>query len=100
MAKKRDTDTKAPVVEKKKSRAPTAKAESLQALGNLTSDTSVAPAAPVAAEKQEQAPRQRKIDSKGRALGTGRRKNAIARVWLKPGTGKVTVNDRDQAVYF
>ena len=40
------------------------------------------------------------IDKQGRAYATGRRKNAIARVWLKPGTGKITVNGRDQTVYF
>ncbi len=36
----------------------------------------------------------------GRAYATGRRKNAVARVWLKPGNGNVNVNGRDQAVYF
>ena len=34
------------------------------------------------------------------AYGTGRRKDAVARVWVKPGNGKVTVNGRDQTVYF
>jgi small subunit ribosomal protein S9 len=41
-----------------------------------------------------------KRDSFGRAYATGKRKNAIARVWIKPGTGKVTVNKRDQTVFF
>ncbi len=41
-----------------------------------------------------------KIDSLGRAYATGKRKDAIARVWIKPGKGKVTVNGRDQTVYF
>lgn len=41
-----------------------------------------------------------KIDAQGRSYGTGRRKDAVARVWLKPGTGKVVVNGRDQDVYF
>ncbi|MGB4058060.1 MAG: 30S ribosomal protein S9 [Alphaproteobacteria bacterium] len=41
-----------------------------------------------------------KIDEKGRSVGTGRRKDAVARVWLKRGSGRVTVNGRDQAVYF
>ena len=41
-----------------------------------------------------------KRDAKGRAYATGRRKNAIARVWIKPGTGKITVNARDEKVYF
>jgi len=41
-----------------------------------------------------------KLDDKGRAYGTGRRKDAIARVWIQPGTGKVTVNKKDQTQYF
>ncbi|UEM20416.1 30S ribosomal protein S9 [Skermanella mucosa] len=41
-----------------------------------------------------------KIDAQGRAYATGKRKNAVARVWIKPGSGKVTVNGRDIGVYF
>jgi small subunit ribosomal protein S9 len=41
-----------------------------------------------------------KIDGQGRAYATGKRKNAVARVWLKPGTGKITVNGRDSPIYF
>src|SRR3569623_148318 len=41
-----------------------------------------------------------KRDSKGRAYATGRRKESIARVWIKPGSGKITVNGRDETVYF
>ena len=44
--------------------------------------------------------REQKIDKQGRAYATGRRKDAVARVWLKPGTGKIIVNGRDQEVYF
>nr|WP_233354574.1 30S ribosomal protein S9 [Woodsholea maritima] len=40
------------------------------------------------------------MDEHGRAYATGKRKNAIARVWIKPGSGKVIVNGRDQEVYF
>ncbi|MBL8711677.1 MAG: 30S ribosomal protein S9 [Alphaproteobacteria bacterium] len=40
------------------------------------------------------------LDKKGRAYGTGRRKDAVARVWVQRGSGKITVNDRDIAVYF
>jgi small subunit ribosomal protein S9 len=40
------------------------------------------------------------IDPQGRSYATGRRKDAVARVWVKPGTGKVTVNGKDQTVYF
>ncbi len=41
-----------------------------------------------------------KIDKQGRAYATGKRKNAVARVWIKPGSGRMTVNGRDIAVYF
>ena len=44
--------------------------------------------------------RDKEVDAQGRAYATGRRKDAVARVWLKPGTGKITVNGRDQEVYF
>ena len=44
--------------------------------------------------------REQEIDAQGRSYATGRRKDAVARVWLKPGTGKITVNGRDQEVYF
>jgi small subunit ribosomal protein S9 len=58
-----------------------------------------APAAPV--NVQPEAPlREQQLDKQGRAYATGRRKDAIARVWLKPGSGKITVNGRDQATYF
>jgi small subunit ribosomal protein S9 len=41
-----------------------------------------------------------KLDAQGRAYATGKRKNAVARVWLKPGAGKITINGRDSPVYF
>ncbi|MGB0907927.1 MAG: 30S ribosomal protein S9 [Maricaulaceae bacterium] len=41
-----------------------------------------------------------KIDELGRAYATGKRKNSIARVWIKPGNGKITINGRDQETYF
>jgi len=59
-----------------------------------------APEAPVAPTAPATPLRQQEIDAQGRAYATGRRKDAVARVWLKPGTGKVTVNGRDQSVYF
>ena len=43
---------------------------------------------------------ERKVDAQGRSYATGKRKNAIARVWIKPGKGKITVNGRDQEIYF
>ena len=54
----------------------------------------VAPAAPTMPLREQE------LDAQGRAYATGRRKDAVARVWIKPGTGKVTVNGRDQEVYF
>ena len=44
--------------------------------------------------------REQQLDKFGRAYATGRRKDAVARVWLKPGSGKIEVNGRDQTVYF
>ena len=44
--------------------------------------------------------RDKEVDAQGRAYATGRRKDAVARVWIKPGSGKVIVNGRDQEVYF
>ncbi len=44
--------------------------------------------------------REREVDAQGRSYATGRRKDAVARVWIKPGSGKITVNGRDQQVYF
>ena len=41
-----------------------------------------------------------KIDELGRSYATGKRKNSVARVWVKPGSGKITVNGRDQEQYF
>ncbi|NMM46146.1 30S ribosomal protein S9 [Rhodospirillaceae bacterium KN72] len=46
------------------------------------------------------APAEPKKDEFGRAYATGRRKNAVARVWIKPGSGKVVINGKDQEVYF
>ena len=57
-------------------------------------DLPAAPAAPIMPLREQQ------IDAQGRAYATGRRKDAVARVWIKPGSGKVVVNGRDQAVYF
>jgi hypothetical protein len=65
-------------------------------LKNLTGGSSSTATAVVS----EQAAPQPKIDAQGRAYATGKRKNAVARVWIKPGSGKVTVNGRDIGVYF
>jgi len=46
------------------------------------------------------APVEPQIDRYGRAYATGKRKDAVARVWIKPGPGKITVNGRDVAQFF
>ena len=67
-------------------------AETISSLQDLKSATAEpAPLAPVHVQK---------LDKYGRAYATGKRKNAIARVWIKPGKGSVTINGRDQEVYF
>jgi len=53
--------------------------------------------APELAERPKAEP---KRDAKGRAYATGRRKNAVARVWIKPGKGNITINERKAAQYF
>ena len=57
--------------------------------------------APPAPPVQEEAPlREQQLDKHGRAYATGRRKDAVARVWLKPGSGRIVINEREQEVYF
>jgi small subunit ribosomal protein S9 len=68
-------------------------AEVLQSLDQLKGAVSGA----VAAEAPKHV---QKLDKQGRAYATGKRKDAVARVWIKPGSGKVTVNGRDLPVYF
>ena len=67
-------------------------ANSLQDLGAMAGGSNEAAAPETLAEP--------KIDAQGRAYGTGRRKEAVARVWIKPGSGKITINGRDQEQYF
>lgn len=56
--------------------------------------------ADLASTETEAVKREPKHDSLGRAYATGRRKESVARVWIKPGTGKVVVNGKEQADYF
>ena len=65
-------------------------AETLSSLSDLKTP-GVQPDAPVY---------EKKVDKLGRAYATGKRKDAVARVWIKPGTGKFTINGRDGHVYF
>ncbi|HEX6660635.1 MAG TPA: 30S ribosomal protein S9 [Sphingomicrobium sp.] len=94
-----------------------------KSLSDLAALTQEAPAAPVEAEAQAEAPaaaeaeeaaappppppvqeaaplREQQLDKYGRAYATGRRKDAVARVWLKPGSGRIEVNGREQETYF
>ena len=67
-------------------------AESMQSLDQLSAlKSAVAPEVPKYVQK---------LDKQGRAYATGKRKNAVARVWVKPGAGKITVNTRELEVYF
>jgi small subunit ribosomal protein S9 len=74
--------------------AETSAAKSFSALER----TSSTPASP--AEDRSRPVHAQKLDAHGRAYATGKRKNAVARVWVKPGHGKITVNDRDHEIYF
>jgi len=65
--------------------------DNLQSLEGLASLKPAAPEAPTYVQK---------IDAQGRAYATGKRKNAVARVWIKPGAGKITVNTRTVEVFF
>lgn len=68
--------------------------------GAVAAGNDAAPAAPLAPAAPTMPLREKQIDAQGRSYATGRRKNAVARVWIKPGSGKVIVNGRDQEVYF
>jgi small subunit ribosomal protein S9 len=94
--------------------------QSLSDLGALTGEAAAAPAPAAEAAAPASAPipgseddgrstqgpqmaavlREQMLDKQGRAYATGRRKDAVARVWLKPGSGQIIVNGRDQSVYF
>ena len=65
--------------------------DTMQSLDQLSSLKPAAPEAPKYVKK---------VDKQGRAYATGKRKDAVARVWVKPGSGKISVNTRDVEVYF
>ena len=66
-------------------------AEQLSSLAELGTVAAEQPAAPVHVQK---------LDKSGRAYATGKRKDAIARVWVKPGSGKIIINDKELTAYF
>ncbi|MEC9246626.1 30S ribosomal protein S9 [Nitratireductor rhodophyticola] len=68
-----------------------AEINSLEELGAATAAQTAEQEAPVHVQK---------LDAQGRAYATGKRKNAIARVWVKPGSGKITVNGKEFQAYF
>ena len=80
--------------------APVAAPVAAEAAPAAASTEAEAPAAPVAPPVSTMPLREQEIDAQGRAYATGRRKDAVARVWVKPGSGKITVNGRDQETYF
>ncbi len=63
----------------------------LQSLQDLKPPEGATPTAPVYVQK---------LDAKGRAYATGKRKDAVARVWVAPGSGRIFVNDKDFKEYF
>ncbi|PCD77327.1 30S ribosomal protein S9 [Pseudothioclava arenosa] len=69
----------------------------IKSLDDLKS--AVSGTAPAAAEVAA-APREPMRDAQGRAYATGKRKDAVARVWVKPGSGKITVNGKEMPAYF
>ena len=70
-------------------------------LSDLKDIAGDAPEGDAAAIATSTAPlREQELDQQGRAYATGRRKDAVARVWIKPGKGTITINGRDQETYF
>ena len=72
-------------------------AEEVKSFGDLKTTLIKAKSQGAAAQAAE--PGTSKKDSKGRAYATGRRKNAIARVWIKPGKGIITINTKEEKIY-
>ncbi|MDF2141773.1 30S ribosomal protein S9 [Paenirhodobacter sp. CAU 1674] len=68
----------------------------IKSLDDLKSAVSGTPAAVVEAD----APRAPQRDAQGRSYATGKRKDAVARVWVKPGSGKIVVNGKEMGTYF
>ena len=84
-------------------------APAAEATADAGAAEAAAPEAPAEAAEEAAPPpppqieavlREQQLDKHGRAYATGRRKDAVARVWLKPGSGKIVINEREQEVYF
>ncbi|HUP67960.1 MAG TPA: 30S ribosomal protein S9 [Sphingomicrobium sp.] len=78
------------------SAAPTGRREGRRDKADVVDDHGVSTQGP----QIEAVLREQQLDKQGRAYATGRRKDAVARVWLKPGSGKIVINGREQEVYF
>ena len=68
-----------------------AELNSLEELGSAVAETTEQAEAPVYEQK---------LDAHGRAYATGKRKDAVARVWLAPGSGKISINGKEYNAYF
>jgi len=73
-------------------------AEEVKSFGDLKSTLIKAPTQETGAEAVEAAKPNR--DAQGRAYATGKRKDAVARVWIKPGRGQIMVNGKEETIYF
>jgi small subunit ribosomal protein S9 len=100
-----ETEDKAPEQPAQGTPRPARASQTFQGLGSLrqaigaaqrAAATPTAPVAPVVVPTDVQP----KLDAQGRAYATGKRKNAVARVWIRPGAGKIEVNGRDSPIYF
>ena len=91
LAKLTEAPAEEPAAPEAAAEAPAETVEAAEAPAEAAPVEPQAPAAPL---------REQQLDKQGRAYATGRRKDAVARVWLKPGSGTIIVNGRDQTVYF
>jgi len=81
---------------------PPQRAQTFQGLGSLRQALQQARATPAAPIPTPSLPEDIKpqLDALGRAYATGKRKNAVARVWIRPGAGRIDVNGRESPIYF
>ena len=75
-------------------------AEQLNSLEELKGAVTAEIGAVQGTSAEDEAPREPERDALGRSYATGKRKDAVARVWIKPGSGKVVVNGKEMPVYF
>lgn len=100
MSDNKKTDEKVEAVTDLKDLGEAVKADASESITESTEEETAGDAAGGDTAQSAPAKREPKLDALGRAYGTGRRKDAVARVWVKAGSGKVIVNGKDQAEYF